>query len=424
MDELSEHCDGNYAGYDDTDCLSTDSRGSMGFINHIREVHLIKTPNDDRMLMSVKIEGKTLTMEADSGSRYTLISANHFKSLQLPQTSISSTPVTLRSYTGHTFKPIGLARVNVQRANKKFTGDLYIVGFNTEPILGRQWLRELQIFPEPVQTISTSIPIPKNAHDAENALKEEFADIFKEDVGEVPNYKISLKFKEPVKPVFLKPRTVPFSLKPLVEAELNKLEAQGIITKTQFSEWGTPLVVIPKPNGDVRICADYKVTVNPQLMDSRYPIPIIDEIFSKMDGGKIFCTFDVHKAFLNLTVDKQSAAALALSTHLGTYQVNRLFFGIKVAPNEFQKFMDEMISDLPGVCAYFDDIVVKGQTLEECWANSRKLLERLRQFNLHLNPSKSKFFRQELTYLGHTISSRGLQKTRQKVEAILDAPKP
>lgn len=181
-----------------------------------------------------------------------------------------------------------------------------------------------------------------------------------------------------------------------------------------------------KPDGNVRICADYKITVNSQLQNNSYPIPRIEEIFNKLSEGKYFTTLDIHKAYLRVGIDDESAKIQAIYTHAGTYKVNRLNFGIKTAPNYWQSIIDRILEGLTGVACFFDDIVIKGSNLVELHKRTKEVLDRLKQNNLqnNVNKGKSKFFETSVKYLGHIVNSDGLHKTSDKIEAILNAPKP
>lgn len=136
------------------------------------------------------------------------------------------------------------------------------------------------------------------------------------------------------------------------------------------------MVPFRKPDGNIRICADYKVTVNPQLHDNRYPIPKIENIFNKIKNGNYFCTMDLYKAYLHIPLDEESSKIAAISTHRGTYAVKPLFFGLKRAPNEFHKIIDQIVNEIEGVVAYFDDILVQGNTLEKC-QNRLEMLKKI-----------------------------------------------
>lgn len=102
--------------------------------------------------------------------------------------------------------------------------------------------------------------------------------------------KVHLPLVEDAVPKFFKPMKVPLAFKEKVEVELDRLERNGIIIKTTMAdlEWGTPLVLVLKKDSSIRLCTDYRVTANPFLKDDHHPLPIIDEIFSALQGGKPF----------------------------------------------------------------------------------------------------------------------------------------
>ncbi|CAB0017933.1 unnamed protein product, partial [Nesidiocoris tenuis] len=409
-------------GYDQS---SSDTDEEIG-INHVLEVFSNEQfkGSDDRMLVQLLLNNNQHTFECDSGCRVTIMSLSNFKSLNL-NTALKHTDVTLRSFTGHIFRPVGVAKVTVSYKKVKQLLDLYIIDLEKDSIAGRDWIRSLnidlnQIPCSNISTIRTAFSPQREA----KLIFSKFSDVFEKKIGTVPNYTVSLQFRNDARPVFLKPRTVPYAIKEQVETEIRKLEAEGIIEKTNSSAWGTPLVVIPKPNGELRLCADYKVTVNSQLLDSRYPIPNQEEIFNKIQDGKIFCSLDIYRAFLHLPLDAPSSEALTISTHMGTYTVKKLFFGVKTAPNIFHQFIDQIIQDLPGTTAFFDDCIVKGRDFEECKQNLEILLNKFRKNNLHLNPDKCHLFKEKISYLGHVISAHGIHKAPDKIEAVIKARPP
>ncbi|XP_054259955.1 uncharacterized protein K02A2.6-like [Macrosteles quadrilineatus] len=219
-------------------------------------------------------------------------------------------------------------------------------------------------------------------------------------------------------------RPIPYSLKQKVETELERLETAGIITKTDNSEWGTPIVPVMKPNGEIRICADYKVTVNRQIQDEHYPIPRIEDIFANMSGGKIFCTLDLKKAYLHLQMDEASADIQTLSTHKGQFRVNRLMFGVKVAPGIWQRIMYKVLSGIEGTQCFFDEIIIQGKSEEELLTRLEMVLQRIKMNGLRLNRDKCKFLHKQIEYLGHTIDAHGIHKSEDKVKAIRQARRP
>lgn len=98
--------------------------------------------------------------------------------------------------------------------------------------------------------------------------------------------------------------------------------------------------------------------INERIADVHYPIRKIDEIFHSLRGSKFFCKFDLFKAYLHVPVDDQSSIIQTITTHRGTFKMNRLSFGIKTAPAEFNRILDQILRDVPKTLSYFDDIVL------------------------------------------------------------------
>ncbi|XP_024085140.1 uncharacterized protein K02A2.6-like [Cimex lectularius] len=196
----------------------------------------------------------------------------------------------------------------------------------------------------------------------------------------------SLKLKsESITPRFVKHRNPPYALESKVNEELDVLEKEGVIEKTDYAEWGSPLVTLPKKNGEVRLCVDYKITINPYLQDSNEPMPIIEEVLHELRDAKIFCKLDIHKAYLHLQMDANSQRLLTITTPRGAYLMKRLPFGVKTAPKEFHKFMRQSLQGSNKVVSYFDDIVVYGNDVAECYDNLKRCLDRLHELKMHLN---------------------------------------
>lgn len=104
-------------------------------------------------------------------------------------------------------------------------------------------------------------------------------------------------------------------MKPKVDAELKHLEREGILYKVKFSDWATRIVPVVKPNGTVRVCGDYKSTVNPQLKTEEYPLPRVDGVFAKLAGGQRFTKIDLKQAYHQMEVEEESQKYLRINTH-------------------------------------------------------------------------------------------------------------
>ena len=149
--------------------------------------------------------------------------------------------------------------------------------------------------------------------------------------GELNDVKVTLAIDHTVPPKFHKARSIPFALKEKVELELQKLEQLGIISPITHSEWAAPIVPVMKQNGNVRICGDYRVTVNQAIQIDSYPLPKIEELFAKLSGGKYFTKLDMSQAYLQLQLDDDSKKLVTVNTHRGLFQYNRLPFGVSAA---------------------------------------------------------------------------------------------
>ncbi|XP_031338383.1 uncharacterized protein K02A2.6-like isoform X4 [Photinus pyralis] len=232
------------------------------------------------------------------------------------------------------------------------------------------------------------------------------------------------ELKEGARPIFFKPRTVPISLKPKVEEEISRLEKLGVISQIESSEWGTPLVPVLKKGGGVRLCGDYKITVNKVLEEVKYPLPKFEDIFSKLTNGESFTKIDLSDAYNQLSLRDESTQLLTWSTHKGLYKVNRLPFGITPASAIFQRVIEQTLQGLDGCANFLDDIIVTGSTRVEHEINLDKVFTRLQEAGFKVKRSKCAFFKPEITYLGYTICKEGLKKNSDKIKPILEAPVP
>ena len=129
-------------------------------------------------------------------------------------------------------------------------------------------------------------------------------------------------------PRFFKARSVPYALRGKVEQELERLERDGIIQPVQFSNWAAPIVPVVKRDGAVRICGDYKVTINRATEMDTYPLPRIEDLFASLTRGKIFSKLDLAHAYQQIALSEESKQYVGINTHKGLYVYNRLPLGV------------------------------------------------------------------------------------------------
>jgi len=177
-----------------------------------------------------------------------------------------------------------------------------------------------------------------------------------------------------------------------VDDELQRLQKEGIIEPVQFAEWAAPIVPILKADKkSVRICGDYKLTVNRTCKLDNYPIPRVEDLFATLSGGKFFTKLDLSQAYQQLLLDEEAKKFVVINTQRGLFQYNRLPFGVSSAPGIFQRAMENLLQGIPNVIVYIDDILVSGASEAEHLVVLRKVLSRLKEAGLRLKKHKCVF---------------------------------
>ncbi|XP_041931246.1 LOW QUALITY PROTEIN: uncharacterized protein K02A2.6 [Alosa sapidissima] len=240
----------------------------------------------------------------------------------------------------------------------------------------------------------------------------------------VEGIKGKIPLKDGAQATFHKARPVPYAIRPVVGKELDRLEADGILSRVDWSPWATPVVPVVKKNGTVRLCGDFKVTINPALQVEQYQLPRIKDIFAFLIFGQRFSKVDLAEAYLQMEMEEDSKKFLTINTIKVLYRYNRLVFGVASAPAIWQRAMDQVLQGVPGTQCYLDDIIVTGATDTEHLENLRQVLKRLEDYGLRARRDKCEFLKSSVTYCGHTIDANGLHKCQEKVQAVLKAPRP
>ena len=263
-----------------------------------------------------------------------------------------------------------------------------------------------------------------NHLDSLQAVLDRHPTIFEQSLGLVHGATAKIHVDDGVQLKFFKARPVPYALREKVDKELDHLFKEGVIQPVTHSDWAAPVVPVVKRDGSVRLCGDYKITVNKIAKFDSYPLPRIDDLFASLSGGQTFTKLDLAHAYLQVPLDAESKKFTTINTHRGLYQYNRLPFGISSAPAIFQRTIENILQNLPQTCVYLYDIPVTGKTEKEHLQNLENVLTCLENSGLRLKQQKCSFMLPSVDYLGHTISSEGLQPTKEKIRAITDAPTP
>ena len=238
-------------------------------------------------------------------------------------------------------------------------------------------------------------------------------------------------------PVAQYPYTLPLKHYDWVRQEIETLEKSGVIERS-LSRWASPVIVVPKKSAPDepprrRLCVNYR-KVNawqPEVKRkdkgtgclSLYPLPKIDEMFSKLGGATIFSTIDLLSGYYHIGLTRESRAKSAFVVPMGKWQFKRTPFGLSQAPAYFQLLIDKVLMFCSSfVMGYLEDIIIFSKTKEEHLQHLEEIFVRLRKFGLKMKREKCSFFKKHIQYLGHLVSEKGFELLPEKLESICKMP--
>ena len=253
-------------------------------------------------------------------------------------------------------------------------------------------------------------------------LKEEFPEVFSDLPGRATVGQFEINTGEAA-PMRSHPYRVPDRLKEGVRAEVNKLVELGIVVPSN-SPWASPVVPVPKKDGSVRVCIDYR-KLNEVTTADPYYMASMEEILERVGGSKIISKIDLCKGFYQVEVDPSSQEKTAFVSPYGKFEFQRMPFGLKNAPAMFQRLMEVVLGDCY-VCSapYIDDIVVFSDSAEEHVQHLRRVLECLRKYGLTIKEAKCEWGKVKLEYLGHMIGGGELAVPAHRAAAMANYLRP
>ncbi|CAL1410109.1 unnamed protein product [Linum trigynum] len=252
-------------------------------------------------------------------------------------------------------------------------------------------------------------------------IVREYPEVFPEDLPGLPpqrEVEFDIEVVPGTAPISIPPyRMAPVELKELKE-QLEELLEKGFI-RPSVSPWGAPVLFVKKKDGSMRLCIDYR-KLNKATIKNRYPLPRIDDLFDQLQGAKVFSKIDLRSGYHQLRVADGSIPKTAFRTRYGHYEFLVMPFGLTNAPAAFMALMNRVLHEYLDkfVIVFIDDILIYSKSEKDHEEHLTVVLQKLKEEELYAKFSKCDFWLDEVLFLGHMISGRGVEVDPKKIEAV------
>jgi predicted aspartyl protease len=381
----------------------------------INKVELPHHRKQDKWVVPVEVggNGANVTFRIDTGARCNVMVQDTYRKVA-SEGSLRKSSKVLYSYSNHRIRPAGVASLCVKCNGVETTAEFEIVDLQQESVISGNLAEQLRLIHR-INDVSSQ---------AVTQLPPEFCDFpeLMRVTGTLPGT-YTIKIDPSVKGVVHPVRRQPAALRQKITEKLREMEVNNqIIRVEEPSEWVSSMVVALKKD-KVRICIDPR-DLNKAIKREHYPMKTVEEVVSTISGAKLFSVLDAKSGFLQIKLDYESSLLTTFNTPVGRYRWLRLPFGLKCAPEIFQRVMDQMLEGIDGATAIMDDILIAGRDKEHHDTILKRVLGRVASYNLQLNFDKCLISRSEVSYVGHLISADGLRPDPEKTKAISEMPEP
>lgn len=276
--------------------------------------------------------------------------------------------------------------------------------------------------PAPISPISS----PQAHHHSIQTLIDTYCDLFSTPAALPPLRTIDhhITLFPDTSPVNVRPYRYAHSQKAELEAQVDDMLTNGLI-RPSCSPYSSPVLLVKKKEGTWRFCVDYRA-LNAVTVKDRFPIPVVDELLDELHGATYFSKLDLQSGYHQIRMHEADIPKTAFRTHEGHYEFVVMPFGLTNAPSTFQALMNHVFKPLLRQCVlvFFDDILVYSHDLQSHFLRLAEVFQLLRENQLKVKLSKCSFAQPSVQYLGHVISAQGVSVDPDKVQCVLDWPKP
>ena len=243
-------------------------------------------------------------------------------------------------------------------------------------------------------------------------------------LGEISATEHRIELAEGSKPLRQAPYRQGLARRKLTEEAVKEMLHAGVIEPAS-TEWASPVVLVPKPDGTQRFCVDYR-KLNAITVPDSYPLPRADDCLDSLGEAMIFTTLDCNSGYWQIPIAECDRDKTTFTTHMGTFRHLRMPFGLRNAPATFQRALDIILSSVrwQSCLIYLDDVIVFSKNVEQHLKDVDVVLKLLGKAGVSLKLKKCEFFQPKVNYLGHVVTPGKLSIALNRLDGFENAAFP
>lgn len=391
----------------------------------------------------VKLGGIEICALLDTGSDISLLSKAKYDELDLPPFNENS--IVFCGVGAKDNKTVGFVETILEVDNNTYPIRVHLIPDNLalhDLLLGTDFIKQVELNIKGgsvrISPIAEEIPEVLNIQVVDDTQldfsalansehKEKITKLVSDYIPE-QRYESDLKMSIIVKddePVYQRARRLSMSERELVNRQIDEWIRDGIV-QPSISEYASPIVLVKKKDGSVRICIDYR-NLNRKIVKDRYPLPLIEDQLDALQGARVFSTLDLKNGFFHVSVEESSRKYTAFIVPDGMYEFLRAPFGLCNSSAIFQKYINMVFKNLireRTVLVYMDDLIIPSNDVESGIIKVERVLQVAAAAGLQINWKKCAFLQEEVEFLGCMVANGKIRPSDRKTEAVRCFPEP